>query len=242
MQSAGRGAVSSVCPSQLRYQLVADLGQLLDLLVLEEKQPLRTPVAAPLLVPNSPRYSWHKDLQQHTAQHQRTPRHPNSTTEAQSNPAQPTEAEGHVTFCCRALSRDSTFICSLRSPACSAALSALAFVRTWAISSLALGGFGEKGAVVTWLGTARSPAMRCQTVLHQHSPAPACPHASGVPQQLLSSTSEPLHGLHLHINPKLWVWCCTRPKNRLEGTYPPPPPPPPPACTLHSPQLWLLLV
>lgn len=84
--------------------------------------------------------------------------------------------------------------------------------------------------------------MRCQTVLHQHSPAPACPHASGVPQQLLSSTSEPLHGLHLHINPKLWVWCCTRPKNRLEGTYPPPPPPPPPACTLHSPQLRLLLV
>lgn len=43
-----------------------------------------------------------------------------------------------LTFCCRALSRDSTLICSLRSPACSAALSALAFVRTWAISSLAL--------------------------------------------------------------------------------------------------------
>lgn len=42
------------------------------------------------------------------------------------------------TFCWRALSKDSTFICSFRSPAWRAALSALAFVRTWAISSLAL--------------------------------------------------------------------------------------------------------
>lgn len=78
----------------------------------------------------------------------------------------PRRPGGSVTFCCRALSRDSTFICSLRSPACSAALSALAFVRTWAISSLALGGVGEKGAVVMLLGAARSPATRCQTVLH----------------------------------------------------------------------------
>lgn len=56
-----------------------------------------------------------------------------------------------VTFCCRVLSRDSTFICSLRSPACSAALSALALVRTWAISSLALGGMDRGGLGKVWV-------------------------------------------------------------------------------------------
>ena len=65
-----------------------------------------------------------------------------------------------VTFCWRALSRDSTFICSLRSPACSAALSALAFVRTWAISSLALRGGLERRGRGSRLGAARSTAAQ----------------------------------------------------------------------------------
>lgn len=45
-------------------------------------------------------------------------------------PLCPGKAGAAFTFCCRALSRDSTFICSLRRPAWRAALSALAFVRT----------------------------------------------------------------------------------------------------------------
>lgn len=45
-RALGEGRRGSVCLPQLRYQLVADLGQLLNLLVLEEKQPLRTPAAA----------------------------------------------------------------------------------------------------------------------------------------------------------------------------------------------------
>lgn len=43
-----------------------------------------------------------------------------------------------VTFWCRACSRESFFICSFLRLAVSAMLSELAFVRTWAISSLAL--------------------------------------------------------------------------------------------------------